>query len=141
VDEITRLATSRYLLVTTFRKDGRPVPTPVWAARDGDSLLVGSAADAGKVKRIRRDGAVRLAPCTVRGVPTGAEVPASAVLLDADGSERARRLIARRYGLVGQLAMLGSRLRRGRHGTVGIRLTVSDHRSEDATGAGPTDRR
>jgi PPOX class probable F420-dependent enzyme len=124
VDEITRLAASPYLLVTTFGKDGRAVPTPVWAARDGASLVVWSAADAGKVKRIRRDGAVRLAPCTVRGAPTGPEVAGRAELLDAEGTEQVRRLIAERYGLVGKLALFGSRLRRGRHGTVGIRLTV-----------------
>lgn len=126
VEEITRLAASRYLLVTTFRKDGRGVPTPVWAARDGDSLVVWSAADAGKVKRIRRNGTVQLAPCTARGIPTGPEVAGHAELLDAAGSDRARRLIATRYGLVGKLAMLGSRLRRGRDGTIGIRLTVAD---------------
>jgi PPOX class probable F420-dependent enzyme len=124
VDEIARLAASRYLLLTTFRKDGRAVPTPVWAARDGDGLLVWSAVDAGKVKRIRRDGTVRIAPCTARGIPTSPEVSGRAELLDAEGSDRARRLIAHRYGLIGTLAMFGSRLRRGRHGTVGIRLTL-----------------
>lgn len=124
MDEIDRLAAASYLLVTTFRRDGTAVPTPVWAARDGDGLVIWSAADAGKVKRIRRDGSVRLAPCTARGRPTGTEVAGHARLLDAEGSERARRLIATRYGLVGRVAMLGSRLRRGATGTVGIRITV-----------------
>jgi hypothetical protein len=124
VDEIARLAAGAYLLVTTYRRDGRAVPTPVWAAQDGDCLLIWSAADAGKVKRIRRDAAVRLAPCTVRGAPTGPEVAGRAELLDTAGSERARRLIATRYGMLGRVAMLGSRLRRGPSGTIGIRLTV-----------------
>jgi len=130
VDEIARLAAGTYLLVTTFRKDGRAVPTPVWAAQDGDSLVVWSAADAGKIKRIRRDGAVRLAPCTVRGAPTGPEVAGRAVLLDAADSENARRLIATRYGLLGKVAMLGGRLRRGPTGTIGIRLTVPETPAE-----------
>jgi PPOX class probable F420-dependent enzyme len=138
VDEITRLATEKYLLVTTFRRDGRAVPTPVWAARDGDSLVVWSASDAGKVKRIRRDGAVRLAPCTVRGAPTGPEVAGLAELLDADESERVRGLIASRYGLLGRVTMLGSRLRRGPTGTVGIRLTVPAQ-SEAQAEARPAD--
>jgi hypothetical protein len=136
VDEITRLATEKYLLVTTFRRDGRAVPTPVWAARDGDSLVVWSASDAGKVKRIRRDGAVRLAPCTARGAATGPEVAGLAELLDADESDRVRGLIASRYGLLGRVTMLGSRLRRGPTGTVGIRLTVpaqADTRPADPT--------
>jgi uncharacterized protein len=128
VDEITRLAASPYLLVTTFRKDGRAVPTPVWAARDGDSLVVWTATDSGKVKRIRRDGRVRLAPCTLRGRATGPEVDGHAEVLDTEGSRRARQLIARRYGLLGRLTMLGSRLRRGSDGTVGLRLTVRPDR-------------
>jgi uncharacterized protein len=125
VDEIDRLTAGSYLLVTTFRRNGAAVPTPVWAARDGDGLVIWSAADAGKVKRIRRDGSVLLAPCTARGKPTGAEVAGHARLLDAEESARARRLIAVRYGVVGRLAMLGSRLRRGATGTVGIRITVA----------------
>ncbi len=125
MDEIARLGTEKYLLLTTFRKDGRAVPTPVWAAPDGDALLVWTVADSGKVKRIRRSGAVRLAPCTARGTATGQEVAGHAELLDDAGSARARTVIASRYGLVGRLVMLGSTLRRGRTGTVGIRLTVA----------------
>ena len=132
MDEIARLAAGAYLLVTTYRRDGRAVPTPVWAAQDGDSLLIWSAADAGKVKRIRRDAAVRLAPCTVRGAPTGPEVAGRAELLDTAGSERARRLIATRYGMLGRVAMLGSRLRRGPSGTIGIRLTVPAGSAEES---------
>jgi PPOX class probable F420-dependent enzyme len=124
VDEINRLSSGKYVLLTTFRKDGRAVPTAVWAAKDGDALVVWTVADSGKVKRIRRSGEVRLAPCTARGVATGDEVPGHAELLDAAGTERARGLLAGKYGLVGRVAMLGSRLRRGADGTVGIRVTV-----------------
>ncbi|WP_028933041.1 PPOX class F420-dependent oxidoreductase [Pseudonocardia spinosispora] len=124
MDEITRLADSSYLLLTTFRRDGTPVPTPLWAARDGDSLIVWTAVDSGKVKRIRRDGNVRLAPCTARGVPTGADTAARAELMDAEGSDRARKLIVSRYGLLGRLTVFGSTLRRGTEGTIGIRLKL-----------------
>lgn len=125
MDEITRLADAKYVLVTTFRKDGRAVPTPVWAARDGDGLVVWTVADSGKVKRIRNNGTVRLAPCTSRGKPTGEEVAGRAELLDGPATERARRLIAARYGLLGRLIVGGSVLRRGKDGTVGVRLTVA----------------
>lgn len=124
MDEITRLADSSYLLLTTFRRDGTAVPTPLWAARDGNSLIVWTAAESGKVKRIRRDGKVRLAPCTIRGVPTGTDIAAHAELLDAEGSDWARKLIVSRYGLLGRLTVFGSRLRRGTTGTIGIRLTL-----------------
>jgi PPOX class probable F420-dependent enzyme len=124
VDQIARLDAGKYLLLTTFRRDGRAVPTPVWAARDGESLVVWTVSDSGKVKRIRNNGTVRLAPCSMRGAPEGDEVGGHAEVLDAAQTERARKLIAGKYGLIGRLSMLGSRLRRGADGTVGIRLTV-----------------
>jgi uncharacterized protein len=121
--DVAGLAAGKYLLLTTFRRAGDAVPTPVWVVADGADLVVWTARDAGKVKRIRRDGAVRLAPCDMRGRPTGPEVPGRARVLDAAGSERARRLIAGRYGIAGRLVLWGSRLRRGRDGTVGIAIT------------------
>jgi hypothetical protein len=124
VDEIARLGAGKYLLVTTFRRDGRAVPTPVWAARDGESLVVWTVTDSGKVKRIRNNGAVRLAPCSMRGEPEGPEVGGHAEVLDAAATEHARKLIAGKYGLIGRIGMLVSRLRRGSDGTVGIRIMV-----------------
>ncbi|QQQ74987.1 PPOX class F420-dependent oxidoreductase [Saccharothrix sp. 6-C] len=117
------LAAGKYLLLTTFRKDGTAVPTPVWVAGGDGTLYAWSAADAGKVKRIRRSGDVRIGPCDVRGKPTGEQIPATARLLDGPGSDRVRSLIAKKYGVVGKLSLLGSRLRRGRDGTIGIEIT------------------
>ncbi|GAA4445832.1 PPOX class F420-dependent oxidoreductase [Actinokineospora soli] len=122
--DLDRLADGKYLLVTTFRKDGRAVPTPVWVVRDGERLLVWTVADSGKVKRIRNNPRVEVAECDFKGNPTGEAVPATARLLDAEGAERARKLIRRKYGISGTLVVLGSRLRRGAHGTVGIEITV-----------------
>jgi PPOX class probable F420-dependent enzyme len=110
--DIDRLGAERYVLLTTFRKDGRAVPTPVWMARDGHELFCYSAPDAGKVKRIRRDGAVRVGPCTARGKPTGDQVPGRARLLDEPATRHALRLLARKYGLLFRLADVGGRLRR-----------------------------
>ncbi|MGB2570443.1 PPOX class F420-dependent oxidoreductase [Micromonospora citrea] len=124
--ELDRLAAEKYVLLTTFRKDGRAVSTPVWAVRDGDTLAVWTAADSGKVKRIRRDGAVTVAPCDVRGRPHGSAVPGHAVLCGPEESRRVRDLIKRKYRLIGRLSLLGSRLRRGEAGTIGIRVTVQE---------------
>ncbi|NJQ04230.1 PPOX class F420-dependent oxidoreductase [Streptomyces lonarensis] len=124
--ELERLDAGKYVLVTTYRRDGRTVPTPVWKVRDGDALGVWTNAGSGKVKRIRNRGDVLLAPCDVRGRPTGPEVRGHAELLDDEGNRRYRRLIARRYRLTGPLVLLGSRLRHGVRGTVGIRITVAE---------------
>ncbi|MFE9421622.1 PPOX class F420-dependent oxidoreductase [Kitasatospora sp. NPDC006697] len=118
---LERLGNGKYLLVTSYKKDGTPVPTPVWVVRDGDALGVWTVADSWKVKRIRRRPGVLVGPCDVRGKATGESVPATAELVDGAGY---RALLARKYGLIGRLTLLGSRLRRGAAGTVGIRITL-----------------
>ncbi|MDX2597717.1 MULTISPECIES: PPOX class F420-dependent oxidoreductase [Streptomyces] len=115
-----RLGSGKYLLVTSYRKDGTPVATPVWVVPDGDGLGVWTTTDSWKVKRIRRRADVLVGPCDVRGRPTGDQVPATAEIADAATTARYRTLIARKYGIVGRLTLLGSRLRRGPDGTVGI---------------------
>ncbi|WP_433611491.1 PPOX class F420-dependent oxidoreductase [Dactylosporangium sp. CA-139114] len=122
---VERLGEEQYLLVTTFRRDGTPVPTPVWAARDGDALMVWTVRDSGKVKRIRRDGKVTVAPCTVRGKATGPAVAAHATLLGPEGGAAVRELIKRKYGLKGRLFVWASIRRRGADATVGVRITLS----------------
>ena len=118
------LGSAQYALVTTYRRDGRAVPTPLWVVRDGDAVAVWTPTTSGKVKRIRRRGAVLVGPCDFRGNLQGEEVPATAVILDAEGSARVRGLISRKYGLMGRLTTWGSRIRRGTAGTVGIRITL-----------------
>ncbi|MFG2881334.1 PPOX class F420-dependent oxidoreductase [Streptomyces sp. NPDC048297] len=127
MDDDTRLAglgAGKYLLVTSYRKDGTPVATPVWVVRDGDGLGVWTTSDSWKVKRIRRRSDVLVGPCDLRGRPTGDGTPATAEITDAATTARYRSLIARKYGIVGRLTLLGSRLRRGLDGTVGIRVTL-----------------
>ncbi len=123
-DALAHLGEGKYLLVTTFKRDGSAVPTPVWVARDGAELVFWTVANSGKVKRIRNSGRVDLAPCDVRGKPSGPSQPGTARLLDADGTERARKLIQRKYGLIGRITMLGSRLRRGADGTIGVAISA-----------------
>ncbi|WP_024804848.1 PPOX class F420-dependent oxidoreductase [Nocardia sp. BMG51109] len=116
--------TADYVLLTTFRKDGTPVGTPLWAVLDDGRLYVWTVADSWKVKRIRRNPAVTLQPCSATGTPHGAAIEGSASILDDEGSERVRRLIKRKYPVQGRLVVTGSVLRRGRRGTVGIEITA-----------------
>ena len=122
---LDRLAAEKYVLLTTFRKDGRAVPTPVWVVGDGDALAVWTVSDSGKVKRIRRDGTVTVAPCDVRGRPHGEAVPGHATLCGPEDTRRIRDLLKRKYWLLGRLSLLGSRLRRGERATIGIRVTLT----------------
>jgi PPOX class probable F420-dependent enzyme len=117
------LGSGKYLLITSYRKNGTGVATPVWVVRDGAALGAWSAADSWKVKRIRNRPDVLVGPCDLRGNPTGEPIPATAEILGPDETAEYRRLLARKYGLIGRLSLLGSRLRRGTSGTVGIRIS------------------
>ncbi|MFG3248564.1 PPOX class F420-dependent oxidoreductase [Streptomyces sp. NPDC048187] len=122
---LDRLGAGKYLLVTTFRKNGTPVATPVWVVRDEDALGVWTVADSWKVKRVRNRADVLVGPCDVRGRPTGGQVPGTAEICDAATTARYRKLLIRKYGVIGLLTLFGSRLRRGLDGTVGIRITLA----------------
>ncbi|MEV4092211.1 PPOX class F420-dependent oxidoreductase [Streptosporangium saharense] len=119
---IKELAAERYVSVTTFRKNGTGVPTPVWVAPDGEGLVVWTVASSGKVRRLRADPRVVLAACDVRGNTRGEQVEGRASVLPAEETERVRRLVLRKYGLLARLLMTVSRFRRGEHGTVGVRI-------------------
>jgi uncharacterized protein len=95
-DEIVR---SRYVSLTTYRKDGTPVTTPVWHVPHGAELWIVTEAGSGKVKRIRNNPQVRVVPCSVRGTvaPDAPSATGTARLLDGDGTAQARELLARRY--------------------------------------------
>ncbi|MEU1503081.1 PPOX class F420-dependent oxidoreductase [Streptomyces sp. NPDC005732] len=118
-------ASGKFLLITSYRKNGTGVPTPVWVVRDGDALGAWTVADSWKVKRIRNRSDVLVGPCDVRGNPTGEQVPATAEIVDGATTARYRGMIARKYGILGRLTLFGSRLRRGPEGTVGLRITLT----------------
>lgn len=110
------LAGATYLSLTTYRKDGTAVPTPVWLVRQADTLRVITQGDSGKVKRIRNNPAVLVAPCDSRGRLKGEQVPATATLLDAQQTEATAELITRKYGLLGRILMWRNHRRARRTG-------------------------
>ena len=92
------LAKERYVSLTTFKRDGTPVSTPVWVVGDNGSLLVHSAATTWKVKRIRHDPHVRVAACTARGAIRGEPVEAVATI--EPDTARVSALLAQKYGIM-----------------------------------------
>lgn len=89
----------KYISLTTFRKNGTGVATPVWFGEESDRLYVMTRSDMGKTKRIRNNPQVRVAPCSIRGKVTGPEVAASARILPLEEHARARLAINRKYWL------------------------------------------
>ncbi|MGW2509114.1 PPOX class F420-dependent oxidoreductase [Streptomyces scopuliridis] len=122
---LERLVAGKYPLVTSYRKDGTPVATPVWTVRDGHTLGVWTAVDSWKAKRIRARGDILVGACDLRGNPQGDPAEATAEICDPATTALYRKLIARKYGIIGRLTLLSSRLRQGTHGSIGIRITLT----------------
>jgi PPOX class probable F420-dependent enzyme len=93
----------KYCLLTTFLKSGEPIPTPVWFGLADGKVYFRTEAAVGKVKRIRNDPRVRVAPCTLRGRPLGPPAEGLARVLGREDSERAEHAIAANYGLARRL--------------------------------------
>jgi PPOX class probable F420-dependent enzyme len=123
VDEIGR---SRYVSLTTYRKDGTGVATPVWHVVNGGELFVVSDAEAWKVKRIRNDSHVMVTVCGVRGkiAPGAPSARGTARLLDEADTETVRTLLARKYVLSRMGNWLTKILHLRRPPLIGIAVTV-----------------
>jgi PPOX class probable F420-dependent enzyme len=107
------LAGRKTVLLTTYRRDGTAVGTPVNIAVEGDHAFIRTYDRSGKAKRLRRNDAVEVAPSTAAGKPTGPSVPARARLLDGEEAAHAARLIQRKHRLLqGILVPFFHRLKR-----------------------------
>ncbi len=90
----------KYGLIVTFKRDGEAVPTPVWFGLDGEGrLYFRTGPDVAKVRRIRSNPRVLVAPCTVRGKPRGPSIEGTARELPKEDRERAEAAIQSNYGL------------------------------------------
>jgi uncharacterized protein len=113
----------RTALLTTYKRDGAPVATPVTIAVEGDHAYVRTWDTAWKARRMRNDPRVLVAPATMGGRRRGAPVPARSRLLSGDEAAYAARAIARRQRILqGILVPLTHRLMRYR--TVHYELTT-----------------
>jgi PPOX class probable F420-dependent enzyme len=139
----TALAKEPFVSITTFKRDGTPVSVPVWCAADNGSLLVFSEADSWKVKRIRRDPHVRLAPCSARGTPRGSAVDADANLVEE--TTKVQALLAQKYGWAWRgyraLMVLSAAVRRLRRqfpaAWLTIRITLREAGPDQTNLSGP----
>jgi PPOX class probable F420-dependent enzyme len=110
------LADETYVSLTTFRRSGEPVATPVWVVPVSDGRLgVWTASESGKVKRLRHDPRVSVQPCNARGqVGAGTEPATGTAEMVRSGRwyDEVMSGVDTKYGLLGRLTKLGGRLRR-----------------------------
>jgi uncharacterized protein len=104
---------TRYIALTTYRRDGRPVTTPVWAAPLNGNLYVVTARSTGKVRRLRATDRVRFAPSNMNGrrILGAWHEGSGRVVEDERRRDEALAALRRKYGWQMSLAMLINRLR------------------------------
>ena len=120
------LLAARYLNLTTFRRDGRRVETPVWFAEHARKLYVFSEARAGKMKRLRNDAAVEVAACGATGTLRGEWLEGNAREVSAPSTlESAYAALHRKYGLQMAIGDFFSRLTGRIHGRAMIEIELT----------------
>jgi PPOX class probable F420-dependent enzyme len=119
------IAKAKYILLTTFTKDGKPKPSAIWAVPDGDRLLVMTDEDSWKVKRIRNTARVTLAVCDPRGKPKSESIDAVARVLDKSEAAAVVRAVCKRYGILGWGFGLYMKLRGLDKKSVGVELKAA----------------
>ena len=111
-------ARQQYLNLETFRKNGDSMPTPVWFVQDGEIIYVRTVANSGKVKRIRNNSQVNIAPCKVDGALLGDWMPAVArEVKDEQIDRKVDRPLDRKYGVIKKMFALSAALQ-GRQYTI-----------------------
>ena len=105
----SNLTNHQFISLTTYRKSGAAVATPVWFALDGNRLVITTDGTSGKVKRIRNNSRVEVAPSDMRGKVLGDAVSAQARILQGEEAKAAEKLLKKKYGL--QWTMFGAATR------------------------------
>lgn len=122
-EKLAAFANEKHLNLMTFKRDGTGVPTPVWFAESGGTLYVYSLADAWKVKRVRNNPKVRIAPCDIRGKLKGEWVDGEARIVPNEGeAATAHKLLEKKYGWMKKIGSIWSRLRNRKHAVIAINV-------------------
>ena len=121
------LGAEEFVLLTTFRKTGDPVKTPVWIVPGSGRLLVTTSGASGKVKRLRHTARIELTPCNARGAARIGAVTVTAQALvhsDADTLAALDAALLAKYGLKYRAIRASQRLRRTTSETVALVITA-----------------
>jgi len=119
-DKLVQFKGQKYLCLESFRKNGEGVRTPVWFAESDEDFYIYTLSDSYKIKRIRNNPYVRIAPCDMRGNVTGEWVDGTARILDEIGVRRTHELLNRKYGMVKRIADFFARFRKNQRVSIAI---------------------
>jgi PPOX class probable F420-dependent enzyme len=123
------LAAQKFVSLTTYKKNGDALATPMWVGRDGDHLFVWTPADSAKIKRVRKDPRVTLVPCGRFGKPNNDAEPVAGtaeVITEPATVRRLAEVIRHKYGLEYWVVTLIERLAaRGEKPRAILRIALS----------------
>lgn len=124
-DELSQFSRKQYLAIETYRRDGRPVRTPVWFLEDNNRLLyIVTDSKSGKAKRIRKNSSVRVVPCSYKGNPEGRWLDAEATVLEDQGASLIKSMLNHKYGLAGKIIRFYHGITRRHEVQVVIRVQI-----------------
>jgi len=122
-NSLAQFQKKNYLSIESYRKSGEPVRTPVWFVEDGGSLYVRTGPDSGKVKRLKRNPNLKVAPCSMSGDPQGTWLAATCEIVnDEQLAKKVNDLFNKKYGL--QKTIFEFLGRTSRPGTVTVRIQM-----------------
>lgn len=106
LDEIT---SQKCISLETYRKNNQPVKTPVWFVVKNNLIYVVTRSKTGKVKRLKNNNQVKIAPCTFKGKITGEEVSGIVTILGDEETKEAVKWRDKKYGFMTKIAKFFSR--------------------------------
>jgi PPOX class probable F420-dependent enzyme len=128
-DKAPRLGDEKFVSLTTFKRNGDAIASPMWIVADGAQLLVWTPSDAAKVKRVRRNPRVTLTACGRTGKVKAGQPTfdgAAEVITDPASVDRAESLIKRKYGVEFRIVtFIETVAARGRKPRVVLRIIAS----------------
>jgi PPOX class probable F420-dependent enzyme len=106
-NDLAALEGHKYCLLTTYRRDGQAVPTPLWFGLADGRAYFRTYADAVKIKRIRNNPEVLIGPCDPRGKPKGPMTRGTARVVSEQEKPQAEEIVQSNYGLIRRMYKSG----------------------------------
>ena len=112
----------KYINLETYKKNGKPISTPVWFVIENNLVFIVTRSSTGKVKRLKNNPNVRIMPCGFRGEPKGRWVGGNANFINSSEYARIVNLRNKKYGITAKLVSLFT-LRKGKFIVISIQIT------------------
>ena len=104
---------AKYMNLETYRRSGEGIRTPVWFVESGNLLFLLTRSDSGKVKRLRHNSEVKVAPCKMNGEVTGEWSPAEAAVVESEESiKTVKSMFEQKYGAALRITNAFSKLQK-----------------------------